>query len=1091
MQPGEIERFLATRLRSRRLVGELSFEGPVYEWTQEFVGDLRADEGKIKQFAQVYPALFVYYLAGVAAHFGDGGELWSFVPFAPDSDCQSAAGKGFEKGIRKLGLIDAWARLHTERPMRYVSQVMFHALIPKGTSRMFLRRVLQLMGEGLTTGSELRHEILTAATTAPLPVPVLRFLRYGDDLALDYLDRTANLVRALTRGETVSAKEFGLPAYFDEIWLALDAVPQRALLSTAPRPQVVFDPWNGHGPELLLPATSEIDRWIVRDALGQVPFRASELRERSHELSVASYWVIEGRSSGKLVNRHSVKSLAHGSFFFNSQDDLPLDGERFTGDEVVAILPPGCSVLVNNHEVEDDGRYPPLTGDWSSHSVRHLELVDESQVEVVRDGEQRLAFRTGDRAMRASLFGRPLQDVYGPDGIPVFDGLPLLQIPKNDDPARWFLQLDLSDGRQFRRTISELRAVYAGSWSLDQLLCEPLVAELKLRVSGPLGGDLEITFAVVSGLNFERLEVVADPTNVVSQKITAHPRVVLSVDRQGELIFNSGEETRTATAACGALAIKLQFYIPRLVWAVGDAFPIDGFEPTTSQVSVEDFLDRDSQLALWVRTGIPTEIRTSLRDVDGRTLQETGWQKTSRRGGRRRLDLRVLRDTIRQSEDAVLTVHVEARGGAHGEVVQLRRRYEVDAFEVDTVEGGLFAVFNEITPMRGRVLRLWDVVRPWTEPTELPIDDDSNGASGVEFCLEPLTPSGYVAELTVVRAPKEFPGARNVNTATLVVDTGETGLDDDSFLDAVTDFPTRALILTASSDEAAVLAARALQSVVALVDPPSGLVLDDRLQRQIETHATEALFDDASRLVRAVISEHQKGVLDERVTRLAMLQLLPSACDFSIEDEALTPVEYADLWEVSPLLAVALDRPSSSTAFERWRSHAGWVPDGTHPYPGHAFRGKILGAETTWLREKLSILTSQRISLLRESGFEHAIVHWLLRANQDFSAVEAWRAKYSELIHRRGREWPTRAQADYRLLCDTRSHVLRLPADLLAIGLHLVSFTDPETVDRSARRALAEAMEFAPRIVERQVAVAIIHHLIAQGSIMQDLEGSS
>ena len=61
--------------------------------------------------------------------------------------------------------------------------------------------------------------------------------------------------------------------------------------------------------------------------------------------------------------------------------------------------------------------------------------------------------------------------------------------------------------------------------------------------------------------------------------------------------------------------------------------------------------------------------------------------------------------------------------------------------------------------------------------------------------------------------------------------------------------------------------------------------------------------------------------------------------------------------------------------------------------------------------------------------------------------------------------------------------LLRLPADLLAISLQLVCFTNTDRLDPLARTALTEAFEFAPRLVERQLVVALVYHLRAIGSL--------
>ena len=133
--PVALDRYLRDKFRSRRLVGEYPFEGPEFERAKHLVGQIPSMDMKIRQFARVHPALYVYYLAGTGAHLGDGGELWTFVTFA--SKHETAAGESFEDAIKQLGFADVWPRMQRERPrpMRYVAQVMFHAIVPKDSAR--------------------------------------------------------------------------------------------------------------------------------------------------------------------------------------------------------------------------------------------------------------------------------------------------------------------------------------------------------------------------------------------------------------------------------------------------------------------------------------------------------------------------------------------------------------------------------------------------------------------------------------------------------------------------------------------------------------------------------------------------------------------------------------------------------------------------------------------------------------------------------------------------------------------------------------------------------------------------------------------
>ena len=160
VQPVALDRFLRNKFRARRLVGEYPFDGPEFERTKQLVEQIpHNDHAKIRRFAEVHPALYVYYLAGTAAHQGDGGELWPFVPFATDPNTHVVAGQSFERSIETLALADPWPRMQRERPFpkRYLAQVLFHAVVPKDSAWALLDRVSRHLSQGVLVGPELRR----------------------------------------------------------------------------------------------------------------------------------------------------------------------------------------------------------------------------------------------------------------------------------------------------------------------------------------------------------------------------------------------------------------------------------------------------------------------------------------------------------------------------------------------------------------------------------------------------------------------------------------------------------------------------------------------------------------------------------------------------------------------------------------------------------------------------------------------------------------------------------------------------------------------------------------------------------------------
>ena len=717
-------------------------------------------------------------------------------------------------------------------------------------------------------------------------------------------------------------------------------------------------------------------------------------------------------------------------------------------------------------------------------------LDDESEVIVAfRDSDgndvaSTVLFRvTTDRA---SLVGTPVRGVTGDAGVQVFDGFPMLRIPQADDPNRWFVRLEVNGqpAKSFR--VGDLLRVQDGVgvdenvWVVDSPGEVPLVARIGLRVSGPLGGDLDARFGIVSGLNWQPPTVPAGPHDQVKCPFTMDSRLRLDGQVLSEIVFGPGEDSRTVAVTDRQHSVNLRFDVPRLLWAAGDAVAVDGFGAELVSMSADEFLEK--QPILWICTGVQSNVRVLLR---GNVGQESDWVPTSRRGGRRPFDLRRFRDTVRQSKSPLLWFVAECDSGAASDVLGLRRSFEFDRFHLRHRNDEVVIEFVESVSMDGRVVRVWDALRPWAASIDFLIPDGHVGSDGIDFETAELAPGRYLAELTLEQTEPVYPGASAKNTRHFVVSGNQTRLAVPEAMAALADFPTRASIEAASTDSDAVeIASRALLSILALIDPPPGLDLDQSFQDEIKDHAVEALFDRSERFVEALIVRHQSGCISEQITQILTLHMLTHACDVPVSDGALTDLRYADLWEVSPVLAAAFDRPRSDSAMSRWQRHLGWVPSGAMPYPGHIFKGPILGAEADWLLEKHALIVSRGVRLLDPSGFEEATVRWLLSCVGDFSTVQTWRDRHLTLLRLSQTPWPAEASEAHKHLSETSNPVLRLPADLLAASLHLVRFTSDKT-DSLARSALIEALGFAPRLVERQLTLALVHHLHAENTLLK------
>ncbi len=1109
MYPVALDRHIQSKLSTRRLVGEFPFEGPAFARAKQLVEEHFAkptehnQAHRVQAFAGTHPALFAYYLAGIGAHHGHGGELWKHVPFVGSQALlQTTAGQAFEKAVKQQRLVDAAERLRNEPHMRYVSQVMFHAIVPKESSQRLLERVSGFLNEGLFNGTELHTALLHDDRSVPLPEPVLHFLRYGDDLAEDYLNRLALLLKERAQNAKVSAKEFGLPQYLDDVMGQVTMPRSLAVTSSAALPKILFDPWTEAGPELVLPPTSEIDKWVMRGDFEQHSLQPSPFRTRVQPLPVAGRWVVEGRCNGELASRLDVMSSAGGVFLFGLVDGRPVTSRLWTGDDLIALVPDGSTLHIGDRRLVRSDNYAPLSGEWGGYTVVDVDLGENRELTVEYPGHSdsvrsEVILRGGSEKGRAALIGEPLPGVAGHRDTPVYDGLPMLRIPGGDNPKRWFLNLTVNDQPQRARQVAQLRRIESGLgqsdnlWSLAQLDNIPLVARIGIRVSGPLGGDLDQQLVVVSGLDYRTPSKVVAPHETFVNTITADGGVRLGQPGglepgRGTYEFAPGRDTLELTASTPNGAAELQFKIPRLLWDIGPDIAAESFGLQKVSVTVEEFLD--SEPFLWVNTGLETRVRAVLRDRFGAVVQEGDWKTTSRRTGRLRLDLRSFRDTVRHTSEPLLVVSIEA-DSVSGDALEVRRDYKVRWFDFVYDSGEAFCEFEETTTTDGRVVRIWDSLRPWTDPVDLHVADGLDGSQRISLGSLDLSQSHYIAELTVEVTEATFPSHDSANTCRFDISPSQDLFTGLSAHDGIANFPTREAIEAARDEtEAMRLASEALQAITLLV--ASSSQLDDSLKDRVTYHCSETLLDDPARLAKAIVAEHQTGLLGEHIARLAVLRLITGACDCPISAGSLNDRDYRDLWEVSPVLAAAMDRPVDEAALSRWKTRLGWVITDGPMFAGKPLKAEILDREIGSLRKTHAKITSQGVELLQMTGFFEATLQWLLQSAGDFSETQRWQEGQKTLLDLTRDKWPKEAHAAHDELGQVPDQLLRLPADLLAVSLQLVCFNTNPKIDSMAIDALSAAYEFAPRLAERQLIVALVYHLREQGSLRRAPSGN-
>lgn len=1072
-----LDRLLREQLKQRRLIGELPLEGAQADRCVELVEALahRPDPEAIARFADVHPALFCYYLVVQGARHGDGGELWTFVPFATDPQTQAAAGRAFERLTAQLGLTSATDLLAGEASMRYVAAVMLHALVPRDGSWRFLQAVADLLREGLVQAEDVRSELKEFSDDFRLSAPARRFITYGGDLALDYLRRLIRYIQESTHDPSLTSQEFGLPSFITQALRdAVQLDPREIRMPTAAA-RIFFDPWNGYGPEIALPPSQEVTDWVLSYDGRQHRFNTSAIREQVSELPLSGRWTATSRRYEEVLTQVSWESLSFGVMLFDEATGEPRLERTSPPGELVALVPPDVSVLIGKTPVVDNHEYPPLSGSWSGYQALRVEAKHADELFASHNDQTEQLSTIAQTAERAQLLELPLQWVTGPDGSPVFQGWPNLVLPAEADPSRWFIRLKFG-GDRWSGPASELDQIFGSGLSLESKTPHGFIGNCSLSVRGPLGSDFEQTFTIVPGLEFEAPQETVSGTERLEVKVSKHQSVELAGISGSSIPFAAGESEKSVTATSNGQSVDLTFEIPRLMWGVSSTgFAPDELHAKRARHSFEQLLE--GQAALWIRTGKAASFQVALTALDGQLLQELPECTTSKRGGRAQVDLTRLFDTIRASSDSTCCVRIRLGNEVEDEVLRLDRRYLVKSFELEVSAGVGFIIFDEVAPAKSRVLRVWEPLRPWSDPTDFAIKDSANGLEGIEVKLSELPPGRFVGELTTAMSERKYPSVQAPETRVFSIESER--INELDALDLITDFPTRALIQSASNEaDAQVILTRAFDCLEVLSEMPPGLEVDRRFHNQMLHHTTEALFDKPVRLLREVAFRHRRGGAGGKTSQKAILSILPYACDIPIPGSDRNTRLYSDIWEISSPLAIAFNQTTNRNF---WHDKVGWVPGSPLPYAGRIFNGPILESPDAYLRKTRLKLVQSGIRLLDISGFEDAIVCWLLSANGDYQPVIEWQRRNRRLLIETGKSWPREATRAHRSVRPAANGPLQLPADLFALALNHVTFEDPATRGQPSLTALVEAVDFAPELVDRQVALALVHHLTSEG----------
>ncbi len=491
------------------LLAELEVTREDIDFALTLIGDLCRRSGvrtALRRLVSSYPAVLAVGFSGAASLHYDAGNFWA--PFWErleingDANLAGDFGTAFLDCLRTLRLT-TFPEIDEERGYRYISRMLLHAGVPitciddwveaiETASRRVGSDDSGVLFDHLTTAARARRLHTTA-------MPVQRFLRLGGDYALDFLDRSIDVIRGVS-GDT--SDPTGLPDRFvEEIRRVVTAsgvarVGSRPRRRAIARPQLAFDA-GGIGVHLVLPATEHESsvNWVVRFDQEQRSIHAPMLSTGLSQTVEVPVPVAVGRITVEGPQLENQIRLDQGGgllLFGTSGRALPNAGDVL--DTEVWVLHPQESALA-----ESGQRVLERTSSvhrWPGWSAVRLDLTEATSIGLVGGPTRRV-----DHQPLPRLMTEPLDGVMTTDGHAVFDSWPTLALPAS--PNGWTVTVADESEPPVSRTAT-FNGAEAEEVDLGQVWPD-LGGIVTITVRGPLGRGLKTVGAIAPGASLRTI----------------------------------------------------------------------------------------------------------------------------------------------------------------------------------------------------------------------------------------------------------------------------------------------------------------------------------------------------------------------------------------------------------------------------------------------------------------------------------------------------------------------------------------------------------------------------------------------------------
>jgi hypothetical protein len=674
-----------------------------------------------------YPAVHVLATAGVAAEHYERATFWpkliAILKIAPDPAFQSAWGNAFLDNLRTLGL--PTFEKDDDAGTRYVGRILLHAGMPTYCLADFFR--ILAWKRSVTPGLTPEEFISWAAAKAAgsgfqsLDMPVQRFVRYGDEFAVDVAERSFELLDAVAAG--LPADEVLLPQRFWTVAQELndkrgiERAAESGLSAAAKvdlRPRLVLDPF-GLGLLLRLPPVGDAPDgravWVINLDEDVQRVATESLWPGSTEPAPQTDVAISKPVRSASVSLAGSEHLQLPLIVVDDQDPLLVFGEDcelipsglpLPATKVWMLFPGEAESLQTTGSIQVVAE-SPLPPRWSGFSLLQIDLSGATAVSV---GESARTVRKFESARVETRF--PVNGIRTATGLPVVNELPRIYIPSSMANADWDVSLHDGSGDVIARKRVSGTEDPSRLWDY---VPRPVIGTFTIRVRGPWGRGASRTFTVVEDLSVSFTPGWRRFVSGGLQPCVAHLRAADGIDLS-RIQIEFGERDREQKLRVGLNSDFRSFVVspPHMTVAYqADDFSINqSVRPLT--LMREDLCDNPGELILDIGAAAQPVLHVI---ANGRTVQRL--EARSARVGVYRFNLAGIVDTLRTYPNVSLALS----GDGELVIATVRPRTLFTAIELD----GNHLEFENCVAVEGLSAYLWATRAPWRTPPCVPIVD--------------------------------------------------------------------------------------------------------------------------------------------------------------------------------------------------------------------------------------------------------------------------------------------------------------------------------------------------------------------------------